>query len=383
MHSQALVRHPLLTAILFGALAAACGSEDPAVVSDFPSPKPVVADPKPTDGFADTTPTPPEPEPSKPAVGFEWCATSTTAAVPKPVHLVFAYDQSGSMGGSGKWEAAGAAMKGFFTSPATKGLNASLTFFPKYEAVALMCSASEYAAPDVAMTALPSATFGSAIDATAPKPGKGGTPTVAALTGTMGYAQSLLATTAKDETVALVMVTDGIPEICSDKGDVGPASLVAAANASTIPTYVVGVGNNLANLDQIAAAGGTTKAFMVPVGNPAQTQAELTTAIDAIRTSTLSCDYAIPKAPAGQSFDAKRVNVQFAPPGLAASAISYDQACASGTGWRYDNAANPTRILACDGTCGTIKASGGKVDIVFGCATVQNTAPAPSAAPVK
>jgi hypothetical protein len=199
----------------------------------------------------------------------------------------------------------------------------------------------------------------------------------------MGYAQSLLATTAKDETVALVMVTDGIPEICSDKGDVGPASLVAAANASTIPTYVVGVGNNLANLDQIAAAGGTTKAFMVPVGNPAQTQAELTTAIDAIRTSTLSCDYAIPKAPAGQSFDAKRVNVQFAPPGLAASAISYDQACASGTGWRYDNAANPTRILACDGTCGTIKASGGKVDIVFGCATVQNTAPAPSAAPVK
>jgi hypothetical protein len=165
------------------------------------------------------------------------------------------------------------------------------------------------------------------------------------------------------------MVTDGIPEVCSDKGDVGPASLVAAANASTIPTYVVGVGDQLSNLNTIAAAGGTKSAFVVSVGDPTKTQADLTEAINTIKTSALSCDYKIPSPPNGETFDPKKVNVQFTPASGAATALDYDQSCSAPNSWRYDDANNPTRIVACDSTCNSIKSSGGKVDIVFGCAT--------------
>jgi hypothetical protein len=306
----------------------------------------------------------------KPTVSAELgsCATASATATPKPVYLVFAYDQSGSMSFDGKWAAAGASMKGFFASPAAAGIHASMTLFPKYDAYPAFCNVSEYTSPDVAVQTLPSATFGTALDATGPQANKGGTPTMAALTGAMTYAAQLQAGVAKDATVAVVMVTDGVPEICTDKGDVGPAAKVASDNASKIPTYVVGVGPDLANLNTIAAAGGTKQAFMVSVGDPKKTQTELTNAINAIKVSTLSCEYDIPKAPKGETIDPAKLNVQYTPIAGAPETLSYDADCKSGTGFRYDDAKNPTKVVACDTTCNEIKNVGGKIDMVFGCA---------------
>jgi von Willebrand factor type A domain len=345
----------------------ACGSSAPD--NTFPPAPPPATDPGATEPGTGFDPATPPATPSKPADSLNACATSSAAAVPKAVYLVFAYDQSGSMAGSGKWTAAGAAMRTFFESADSKGINASMTLFPKYTAFPLFCDSSAYAAPDVGVTTLPSTMFGKAIDATAPQPGQGGTPTAAALTGTMAYAQGLLSTVAKDATVAVVMVTDGIPEVCGDKGDVAPATLVATTNASTVPTYVVGVGNSLANLNQIAVGGGTKSAFVVSVGDPLKTQTELSAAIKTIKGSALSCDYKIPNAPDGKTFDKAKVNVQYTPLSGPAKVLDYNPACTSGTGWRYDDAAHPTRVLACDATCNAIKNDGSKVDIVFGCAT--------------
>ena len=297
------------------------------------------------------------------------CVTSSATATAKPVYLVFAYDQSGSMSLEGKWAAAGAAMKSFFVSPSANGIHAAMTLFPKYDAYPAFCNSSEYTSPDVTVTDLPSAKFGTALDATAPQAGKGGTPTMAALSGAMTYAQQLQKTVAKDATVAVVMVTDGVPEVCFDKGDVGPASQVAAANASTIPTYVVGVGSDLANLNAIAAAGGTKQALMVSVGDPSKTQTDLSAAINTIKVAAVSCDYAIPSPPDGETLDPSKLNVQYTPTGGAAQDLDYDATCASGSGWHYDDAKHPTRVVACGATCSSIKNVGGKVDMVFGCAT--------------
>ena len=355
-------------ASLLFCLAAACGSSDATNDSGFkdpsPSSTPIVNDPGagvlPTGGGTTGGG-------GAPAADLNACATSTAAAVAKPVVLVFAYDQSGSMAGSSKWTSAGAAMKSFFESSSSAGISASLTFFPKYDAG--FCDTTEYTVPDVSVTSLPSPMFGAAIDATAPRPGQGGTPTVAALTGAMGYAQTLRSTSASDSSFALVMVTDGIPEVCSDKGDVGPASLVAALNSGSVPTYVVGVGDSLANLNQIAFAGGTKQAFIVSTSNPQQTQADLSAAIKTIKTSALTCDYKIPSPPSGQTLDPTKVNVQYTPTGGAAAVIAYDPTCASGVGWHYDNETSPTRVIACDTTCDSIKGDAGKVDLVFGCTT--------------
>jgi hypothetical protein len=66
------------------------------------------------------------------------------------------------------------------------------------------------------------------------------------------------------------------------------------------------------------------------------------------------------------------VNVVFTPGGGgAAETIPRDDPCTGGTGWHYDNAAEPKRIILCPGTCQQFKQDlTGKVQIELGCKTV-------------
>ncbi len=103
------------------------------------------------------------------------CATAGAGATRPPVHLVFIYNRSISMGfdvgGTTVWDACKAGLTSFFASASSAGLRASLAFFGKdntLDSVAT-CSASSYATPEVKMTALPNASlFANAIDATNP-----------------------------------------------------------------------------------------------------------------------------------------------------------------------------------------------------------------------
>ena len=92
------------------------------------------------------------------------------------------------------------------------------------------------------------------------------TPTLSSITGALNYAKQRQAAT-PSRRVALVYATDGIPQGCTTDG-VNLAAM-AAKNAlvtATIPTYVLGVGPKLDSLNEIAAAGGTKKAFLVDTG---------------------------------------------------------------------------------------------------------------------
>ena len=295
------------------------------------------------------------------------CAIQTAEAVPKPVYLVFMFDKSGSMVqyGSPKWDSSKTATKAFFESSDSKGISASLSFFPDQENFS--CSESAYTTPTVPITALPSAAFGTQLDAQDPA---GGTPTYQAMAGAVAYAKTVQAGEGKDGTVAIVLVTDGLPEANCQNTSI-PAVKALASNTALvgINTYVIGVGDALTNLNDIASGGGTTKALIVSPSSPAQIQKDFTAAINAIKSSAVSCDYAIPAAPANASFDRAKVNVQHTDGNGAASTISYSQACTDGTGWKYDDANSPTRIVLCDASCTAIKGTPGKVDILFGCAT--------------
>jgi hypothetical protein len=292
------------------------------------------------------------------------CATQSATAQASPVYLVFMFDKSGSMvkNGSPKWASAKAASRAFFESQDSKGISAALNYFPDgFES----CNGGDYSNPEVPLTALPSTAFGQNLDFQDPN---GGTPTKAALQGAISYAQQVAAGQGKDGKVAVVLVTDGVPEGCGDNSISGISAL-AAGVAATIPTYVIGVGDQLTNLNDIAVGGGTKNALIVSVNNPAQIQADFTKAINQIKASALTCDYKIPAAPAGETFDRSKVNVQHTPSGGNAGTLKYNPSCTGGTGWRYDDANNPTRILLCDGSCNGVKAKSGKVDILFGCAT--------------
>ena len=88
----------------------------------------------------------------------------------------------------------------------------------------------------------------------------------------------------------------------------------------------------------------------------------------------LDCQWTIPPAPGGQSFDPNKVNVTFTDSNNVPHDIYFvnDQASCDPMqgGWYYDNNTNPTTIYACPATCTEIQAAtSGKIDILFGCDT--------------
>ncbi len=298
------------------------------------------------------------------------CATSSSSAENVPVYLAFVFDRSTSMLDTGKWDASKAALTSFFTSSVTLGINASLQFFP----LSKSCSATPYATPAVAMHALPDdGAFASALDATTPD---GETPTLPALTGAMTYAKNVRASIHDGGRVAVVLVTDGEPNGCASTID--SVAKLARDNAKDVPLYVIGVGSNLAALNPIAEAGGTKVATLVRTSSPDALKTDFAGALDDIR-KTSSCDVRLPTPPDGKVLDTRSVNVVLrtsegdagADAGASASTtLAYDQACASGGGWHYDDAMHPSRIELCANSCSDLRKKQGRVDTVLGCATI-------------
>jgi hypothetical protein len=300
--------------------------------------------------------------------GIDACETVSTGATLQPVYLVFAFDVSGSMGKGDydwhdrtlKWDPVVAATKAFFEDPASMGFEASLTVFPDGDGDDERCEDATYAMPDVAMTALPSPTFGVTLDAIGAEEWRGGTPTLHVVRGTLGQIEQ--ARTANPGHYALVLVTDGYPQGCDDNEIASVVTEVQAA-AATTPTYVIGVANppidgapdTVTDLAAIAMAGGTTDAFIIDTGNPTDTVSRFRAVVEQIRDQALSCSITIPAPPGGREFDKNRVEVTYTS-GATTTPLVYDPTCAAPSAWHYDDPANPTSIELCEATCTTVQA---------------------------
>ncbi len=215
-----------------------------------------------------------------------------------------------------------------------------------------------------------------------------------------------------------MLVTDGQPNGCglsSNCSGGGGNDCVDPASASTLTpiasaafgnpnnsvrTFTVGMsGVNAAGFDllnAIAVAGGSDCTPNTP-GNEAcnittssaqgfldalntirktvqvsSTRSQNVTTMSTV-TSTLPCEWAIPKPDKGATFDKNRVNVKYSVSGAAHKlgnvATQPDCASASG-GWYYDDPSAPTRILACPDTCTVLQSTPDvSVSVVIGCKT--------------
>lgn len=312
------------------------------------------------------------------------CSAEFAATELRPVHLAFAFDVSGSMGKLDeewhdpelKWRPVVAATRAFFEDPASTGVSASLSFFPAEDD---KCDAETYAAPDVPMTELPSDAFGEAIAAIDPENGgewRGGTPTLAVVQGNTEYLLAQIEAAA-DAAHALVLVTDGYPQGCSSAENAISAVEAAIKEAApSFPTYVIGVRNpdgkggpdTVSNLNVLAEAGGTDAAIFIDTGDAEQTAADLSAAIDRIRESSITCDAAIPPAPAGMRFDPELVNVSVELGGDESELI-FDEKCEGELGWRFDDTAAPKTIVLCPSACDAVQGdTTAKLSVGFGCA---------------
>lgn len=304
------------------------------------------------------------------------CATSNAGVDASPIYLVFMIDHSGSMGGNAvsvRWNPVVSGLNAFFADAANANVHASMAFFAQgstQNSGSAGCQSATYSIPKVAMTALPDATSFAAAFTAAGAP-SGGTPTLPAENGAIEYAQTVQAGLKPGEKVAIILATDGDPNDCSSTA--AGVATAAATVAATIPTYVIGVGsdgNLLANMKTIAVGGGTTNAIMINTTSTAQVSADLRTAIGKIKAAQLGCTYNLPPPPAGQTLDVNAVNINYTPAGGAPQTLAYSANCADPKGWHYDSTTAPTQIIMCGDACSTLQAdtTGGKLDIIFGCA---------------
>ncbi|WP_437591002.1 vWA domain-containing protein [Sorangium sp. So ce1000] len=298
------------------------------------------------------------------------CAQASAEAALLPLDMLILLDRSGSMLGS-KWSGVTSALSAFVTDAASAGMNVGLTYFPRSSNGQSDCDHTSYDELAVAIGELPLNTpeLTASIQSTSPG---GGTPMRPALQGVLTNA-----TAYKDANpahkVIVVLATDGDPSGCSGNTVASTAEMAQRAlRYNGVQTYVIAVqGSTLANLDQIADAGGTTRAFDVTADIAA-----FSAKMSEIRASALPCELLIPAPPAGATLDTNRVAVRFAPDGATPLEIpKADDAadCGAGPGWYYDDDVFPKKIILCPASCATVQREAhAELDVLFGCAPTLN-----------
>lgn len=344
------------------------------------------------------------------------CASESRKGERTPLDIYFLVDQSGSMKDESKWGNVKLAIKGFVEAKESAGIGVGLQYFPLMASGAGLdaclasckdctcakacgctggcsivtsggvtkvscmpggtsCDVADYAKPEVEIALLPGvapAITGS-MDKHTPS---GGTPTRPALEGALKYANAFLSKHPTHKAV-VVLATDGAPSSTECAPNTVPDSVKVAETACkatpSILTFVIGVGKGLTDLDAVAAAGGTTKAFLVDTGgDPVKS---LLDAMNKIRATSLACEYLVPPSKDGTPLDYNKVNVSFTKDGKTTTLLRVANAAACDPvlgGWFYDDPAKPSHIEICGASCDAFNAAGttGEVQILLGCKTL-------------
>jgi hypothetical protein len=234
---------------------------------------------------------------------------------------------------------------------------------------ATSCEPARYAAPAVEIGPISSAT--SAIDqALQGKSPEGLTPTVPALQGAVEHAREW-ARSHPDQTVAIVLATDGLPTECGVQQQTGGTEVInqvlsiareGASGDTPIRTFVIGVFQpgdraSINNVDAIAEAGGTAKAVFIDASGSVESQFQ--DALRAIVGSAAACQLSIDS---GSALDFSRARLSVDDGMLSGATIDYvqtpDGCTGSPYGWYYDispDLGTPSAIGLCPGLCERVR----------------------------
>jgi hypothetical protein len=282
-------------------------------------------------------------------------------------------NSTGEVSGMSRIGAVRNAITDFVNAPASADIRVGLDCFPPADPLAEQCT-QDYSKLDVAIAPAKDNTmnFATVLGALTPHLN---TPTEQVLTGAYKAAKDYLALNG-GRSVAIVLVTDGMPFACNnDKTGAVSAALAKAAfeGSPSIETYVVGMGN-VATLAAIASAGTGGKTAYIEA-NADATQ-KILGLLKAVSTQ-ITCEYTIPTN--GQQLDYGKINVQkrVGPTGdmQAVGNVKAGAECATfKDGWYYDVAPSagvvPTKVVLCPETCEPLKATeGSALQVLIGCAT--------------
>jgi hypothetical protein len=330
------------------------------------------------------------PPPSKgPNDGDAGCKSAVGRGELLPLDIFIMFDQSQSMdcatsNGGNRWNAVKQALTGFVNDPGAAGIGVGLQFFGN-NGLQSSCDAATYSTADVPIAPLPANAGPIATSLNNHRPTTN-TPSLPALDGAIQHARDWKRKN-PGHTVIVLFVTDGQPNACSDGPDmVEPVVQIAKAgleSAEKMNTYVIGIVSEgvacprldpapptKADLDRVAAGGGTTESFMVDVNQNASQK--FLEAINKIRIGAQPpCEYRLPAADEGKKLDPNFVNVNLTDQAGAPTTVfrvAGSGGCnPSNGGWYYDDEAAPTKILLCPATCSGAGKIGTTVSLKFGC----------------
>jgi len=321
------------------------------------------------------------------------CAVTHNDGKQLPLDMYIMMDKSGSMGGA-KWNGVKSAITSFVNAGApVAGIGVGIQFFPQgggsscnplppctngcvnFGGICIPgnnsaeCNINSYLPPAVTIQPLPGVAqqIISAISANSPG---GGTPTLPAMQSAV-QATTAYAKQHPDHKVIIVLATDGDPNDCNSKvANVSSEAAKALAANPSVLTFVIGIGT-VANMDQIAQAGGSQKSYQVDAANANKTFLD---AMNAIRGKALGCEFLLPKPSGNGTIDFSKVNVYYTQKGANKGnylpQVQNASQCKSNPGWYYDNPNSPTKIVLCPASCDQVKNAGGSVDIQLGCQTI-------------
>lgn len=310
---------------------------------------------------------------------FDGCVGEGFEGESVPLDIYVMFDTSGSMlndvGGITRLQAIQQAASEFLRDPASRGIGVGIGYFGFQPLGSTSCDMQTYAEPAVPVSSDHEAVIAS-LEAQAPV---GETPTAAALRGACGYARAEKAAH-PDRALVILLMTDGKPEApvscssgacCPTLEDAVAAATECASGAQGLPTYVLGVGPELSNLDQIAAAGKTRSAYLV--GNQDVT-ASVLQALNSIRgDATVPCQLTIPPSRDGSTLNYSQVNLVYATSGcdfVPAYYVESRESCDADGGWFYDDPSAPKTVELCPTTCDDVSIPGASLRFSVGCQSV-------------
>lgn len=302
------------------------------------------------------------------------CAQTGSAAQPVDLDIIVLLDRSGSMYGA-NWLGATTALKQFVQDPASDGIRVGILYFPiDTPPDAFVCNPLHYQNLSVALDVLPQNAPALVASIDSQLPNGGSTPMYGALEGTLwAAAQEQMAQ--PNHKVIVVFASDGDPNSCpAQQNNIAVISqaVKTAYESSTVETYVIAInGASILNLDQIAAAGGTGKAYDVTgnIDQFAQKMAE-------IRATALACEYVIPTPPGNEPLELDKVVVKHVADNGTQTEIPHADNvndCGQLPGWYYDDPIAPEKIKLCPASCDLARQDKqGRIDVFFGCKPIIN-----------
>ena len=356
------------------------------------------------------------------------CASTSKPAELTRVNILFLLDKSGSMGddpngqwayAETRWNPVVSTLRAFFQDQKSTGIYASLSYLPADGDNTAMCKVTAYQTPSansskaVPITLLDDtgrqAFLKRLCDPTVTPVASscitpaGGTPTRPALQGTIDYLTTVQQKYPGSKTV-IVFLTDGEPLFgyqqgsdvnllysCDDLTNGCPLGPAGASGTGTCATadgevqkvadviktaqsgsiYLFGVGDLSDNTMGIWATATGNPAVSLKNLTPSDAATTLKTALESIRSTHLDCNITIPP-PSSGAIDPSKVNVDYVNGSGTATHLGKSVGCTSSQmSWQFDDPTNPKKISLCPNACDMVQQDpAGKVNVVFGCATI-------------